>query len=1363
MSTEVKKIYSLDIQGADSVEDLRKAIEQLNEKLKTLNDTSKEYKDTLKQITEYQEKLADAMNVLSNSVDSASTFVEEFTQGFVEGMMEASQSSDEFQDSVMEDASSVGELRSQIKELQDRLVKLDSTTDSYKHTVEVLTAKNQKLQEVMAATKTQVTAQVGSYNALSQELSALRKQWKATSDEAERARIGEKMRDINQQLKDMDASIGNFQRNVGNYTNSMTNVFGNPKKEIRELREQLAHLVVGSEEYNQVLLKMADLTQQQKHFQDQLRFSSANLEDIFSNMTGVARGVAGGFSAINAAMGLMGNQNEDVQKAMLKTQQLMALVQGLTGLQGLGDRIRGLIDGIKGFTSRIGLLNTGTKEFNDTTKVTATEAERATGALDSQAGAATRLANAMVLLNKEEKDAVTVLTDDIAKREAEIATLEKEVIQLQSVQQEKTLLRTITTEEFESLSEEIAKRQELIEKYQEEVESKQRGIDNIVNESRERQLLTGEIDAETVALMRNVETLTKDQDTRVRMLQTRKEELQTYKNLVTHLENVKQKNGELRIEEETLLQMVNSKIEATERDITVLEEQIAENNKLIASEQQVLSKKIELISKQKQLDAEYSKLNKFQLLAIANNRLEAAETRNLIAAERADAAQKKGLAVAYTTLAGAAKIATVAVKGVKAALISSGIGLIIVGIGELISYLWEGIQSLGDWISGVDEAREQLDQYNASVERGLEGVERLNKMWKSQGMNTFEMARKEWNELRQVAVDALFAYQQAFITFGEEAEETTEAFEQWEEVQKRIRDSINDTLDSIESMLTEIEKTERQKGMTQLEKDIDDINKNFEESIYYVQMLRKEGKLTALVADDLINRLNADWELALKQAEEKANQKPTGPKSNPEKDEAERIYKDTVEFYKKEEQKLKEKYENEKALLEKYHKDTTLLTRKYNDDMYELFLERLRAEDDAWKTHLDNMLKLETTGTEEYMRHQIENLKAIFSSEFGAGWENPFETFFTDEILENGGRALSITDDIKETMEMMGLDPHSIDDIQKMIDKWNLDRKAIADAEKALAKFISSQRMLQAETSATKMGNELEQQLEAINLQYEEIESTSAKIFGREFGFYSGLSPEKVAQQMEERYAAMFTEVNQEIELWQKAAEDEKLTEEDKAKAIQKYEEALRKKQILTAQKTIDANNLIIKSYQRVTDALSSMASNLASIFGSVSDMILSNAEAQREAGKISQEEYEKQFEQAKAYQTAQAIINTIAGAVAAFMGITADTGGWGIAAAAIEAAAVLAAGFAQVAQIQSTQPSKGGSSGGSGGANAFSLPQVMVSEPEYQQNLTNQSDIDALGNALGRSIGDQRVYVVENDISEAQNKSRKVDVETTF
>ena len=52
-----------------------------------------------------------------------------------------------------------------------------------------------------------------------------------------------------------------------------------------------------------------------------------------------------------------------------------------------------------------------------------------------------------------------------------------------------------------------------------------------------------------------------------------------------------------------------------------------------------------------------------------------------------------------------------------------------------------------------------------------------------------------------------------------------------------------------------------------------------------------------------------------------------------------------------------------------------------------------------------------------------------------------------------------------------------------------------------------------------------------------------------------------------------------------------------------------------------------------------------------------------------------------------------------------------------------------------------------------------MIPEPQRVQNTTSQEDIDALRNALG----DQRVVLVESDVTIAQGKAKKVNVESTF
>lgn len=61
------------------------------------------------------------------------------------------------------------------------------------------------------------------------------------------------------------------------------------------------------------------------------------------------------------------------------------------------------------------------------------------------------------------------------------------------------------------------------------------------------------------------------------------------------------------------------------------------------------------------------------------------------------------------------------------------------------------------------------------------------------------------------------------------------------------------------------------------------------------------------------------------------------------REEAKKLYEDTLEYSKTEVQKLTEKYEKEKKLLEKYHYDTTELTKKYNKDLQKL-------QDEAAKT-----------------------------------------------------------------------------------------------------------------------------------------------------------------------------------------------------------------------------------------------------------------------------------------------------------------------------------------------------------------------------------------------------------------------------
>lgn len=162
---------------------------------------------------------------------------------------------------------------------------------------------------------------------------------------------------------------------------------------------------------------------------------------------------------------------------------------------------------------------------------------------------------------------------------------------------------------------------------------------------------------------------------------------------------------------------------------------------------------------------------------------------------------------------------------------------------------------------------------------------------------------------------------------------------------------------------------------------------------------------------------------------------------------------------------------------------------------------------------------------------------------------------------------------------------------------------------------------------------------------------------------------------------------------------------------------------------------------QRRIDTYLQMAGAVSNIFGALADIYEANEEADEEAaGK------------AKALRTASAIVQTISGAVGAFMStwtapelpLTAK-----YVLAPLNASAVLAAGYAQVKAINSTKMGK--SSGG-----VVQAPSVTTSVPQVR-TITGQNEEER----LNQMASNQRVYLVTSDVEAALSK-RKVQVQET-
>jgi len=67
-----------------------------------------------------------------------------------------------------------------------------------------------------------------------------------------------------------------------------------------------------------------------------------NPDAKFNALSGALGGVAGGFSAVQGAMGLFGSESENVQKALLKVQSAMALSQGINSVMAAKDSFTNL-------------------------------------------------------------------------------------------------------------------------------------------------------------------------------------------------------------------------------------------------------------------------------------------------------------------------------------------------------------------------------------------------------------------------------------------------------------------------------------------------------------------------------------------------------------------------------------------------------------------------------------------------------------------------------------------------------------------------------------------------------------------------------------------------------------------------------------------------------------------------------------------------------------------------------------------------------------------------------------------------------------------------------------------------------------
>lgn len=141
----------------------------------------------------------------------------------------------------------IAELRENIKAYKQILSEAEFGTEEYKEAIDQLQASQQMLRDAMHNTSASyeelnaavsentvqfdknneiVTMEGVSYNALVNKLADLKQAWRSTTDAQERAKLGERINNVNDKLKGMDKTVGVFGRNVGNYVGAVDHLAG---------------------------------------------------------------------------------------------------------------------------------------------------------------------------------------------------------------------------------------------------------------------------------------------------------------------------------------------------------------------------------------------------------------------------------------------------------------------------------------------------------------------------------------------------------------------------------------------------------------------------------------------------------------------------------------------------------------------------------------------------------------------------------------------------------------------------------------------------------------------------------------------------------------------------------------------------------------------------------------------------------------------------------------------------------------------------------------------------------------------------------------------------------------------------------
>ena len=242
------------------------------------------------------------------------------------------------------DAQSVKELKKQIQDIKDTMVQYLQQGKDISDLQGQLTKKNDILAKALGKQKQSIDSATGSFNDLNNKLKEAKERWKAAAPDTEEWKLAnEQVKGLKEQINTLNEGIGNYQANVGNYTGALEEYFGPSRQKIRQLREELAKLEVGTEAYNAKLQELGTVQRAYQDSMDDAKRASADFGDRMGVVAEAQTNLNGIFQSTVGIFALMGVESQDLAKIWGVFMASSSLIQGiLNGLDGFGKAMNGL-------------------------------------------------------------------------------------------------------------------------------------------------------------------------------------------------------------------------------------------------------------------------------------------------------------------------------------------------------------------------------------------------------------------------------------------------------------------------------------------------------------------------------------------------------------------------------------------------------------------------------------------------------------------------------------------------------------------------------------------------------------------------------------------------------------------------------------------------------------------------------------------------------------------------------------------------------------------------------------------------------------------------------------------------------------